>query len=125
MPIVPLWIGCGGPGAGRKAVMTTDPSLILDLEALLDSSTRCDPESHLKWTTKSLHHLSAEVKGQGHGASHVLVARLLRDLGCSLQANRKVMEGGSHPDRNGQFERINRQVTTRLRRCEPVISVAG
>ncbi len=111
------------PGGGRKSATSTDPSLVSDLEILVDSSTRGDPESPLRWTIKSLRRLSLELRAQGHQASHVLVARLLRDLGFSLQANRKVREGGTHPDRNLQFEHINRQVKGRLHRGEPVISV--
>jgi hypothetical protein len=110
-------------GGGRKSTTTTDPSLISDLELLVDPSTRGDPESPLRWTIKSLRRLSTELRVQGHQASHVLVARLLRDLGFSLQGSRKVREGGTHPDRNLQFEHINRQVKGRLRRGEPVISV--
>jgi len=111
------------PGGGRRSATKTDPSLISDLELFVDASTRGDPESPLRWTIKSLRRLSTELRAQGHQASHVLVARLLRDLGFSLQANRKVREGSTHPDRNLQFEHINRQVKGRLRRGEPVISV--
>lgn len=110
-------------GGGRKSATATDPSLVSDLETLVDSSSRGDPESPLRWTIKSLRRLSIELTAQGHQASHVLVARLLRELGFSLQANRKVREGGTHPDRNLQFEHINREVKKRLRRNEPVISV--
>jgi hypothetical protein len=100
-----------------------DPYLVSELEALVDSSSRGDPESPLRWTIKSLRRLSMELGSRGHQVSHVVVAHLLRDLGFSLQANRKVREGGTHPDRNLQFEHINRQVKGRLRRGDPVISV--
>jgi hypothetical protein len=110
-------------GGGRKATTATDPSLLKDLEALLEPSTRGHPEGPLRWTIKSVRRLAGELERRGHAVSHVLVAGLLRDLGFSLQANRKVREGGKHPDRNAQFEHINRQVSARLRRGEPAISV--
>ena len=89
----------------------------------MDPSTRGDPESALRWTIKSVRRLATELRESGHRVSHVLVARLLRELGFSLQANRKVREGGTHPDRNAQFEHINREVKKRLRRRDPSISV--
>jgi len=110
-------------GGGRKAATARDPSLVKDLEAILDSSMRGDPESPLRWTIKSVRRVARELERQGHRVSHVLVARLLRELGFSLQGNRKVREGGAHPDRNAQFEHINKDVRSRLRRGEPVISV--
>ncbi|MGQ9635949.1 MAG: ISAzo13 family transposase [Bryobacteraceae bacterium] len=110
-------------GGVRKTATTTDPTLVSDVKVPVDSSTRGDPESPLRWTIKSVRRLSAELGAQGHEASHVLVARLLRDSGFSLEANRNVREAGAHPDRNLQFEHINRQVKARLRRREPVTSV--
>lgn len=67
--------------------------------------------------------LVARATGPGYGAIHVVVARLLRELGSSLQANRKVREGDAHTDRSLQFEHINRRVKAHLRRSDPVISV--
>ena len=77
----------------------------------------------MKWTIKSVRRLSGELKKEGHAVSHVLAAGLLRERGFSLQGNRKVREGGKHPDRNAQFEHINKAVQARLRRGEPAISV--
>ncbi len=93
------------------------------LEQLVEPVTRGDPESPLRWTVKSLRRLSAELKAKGHDVSRTLVSRLLKSLGYSLQANRKTMEGGSHPDRNAQFEHINAQTEQRLEAGNPVISV--
>jgi len=87
-----------------------DPSLKEDLESLIEPGTRGDPESPLRWTCKSVRKLAAELKAKGHRISHTAVAALLHDMGYSLQANRKVREGGDHPDRNAQFEKIDRQV---------------
>jgi transposase len=111
------------PGGGRKKAVDRDPSLKSDLEALLESTTRGDPESPLRWTCKSVRKLTAELRGMGHRISHQVVADLLHELGYSLQANRKTKEGASHPDRNAQFEHLNGKVKWHLGRKEPVISV--
>jgi len=111
------------PGGGRKRTVDTDPTLKEDLERLIEPVTRGDPESPLRWTCKSVRRLAAELKRQGHATSHRMVAELLHDLGYSLQANAKTIEGASHPDRNAQFEYINKRVRQYLGRGEPVISV--
>jgi len=100
-----------------------DPSLLADLERLVEPTTRGDPESPLRWTCKSVRQLAQELRRHHHLASHQLVSELLHELGYSLQANRKTIEGASHPDRNAQFEHINRRVRKFLRASEPVISV--
>jgi transposase len=111
------------PGAGRPAKAKTDPTLLRDLEALVSPTTRGDPGSGLRWTCKSTRKLAAELRRLGHQVSHMTVARLLAQLGYSLQANRKTREGSSHPDRNAQFEHIDRRVRSFQRRGQPVISV--
>jgi len=110
-------------GAGRPRLEERDPTLRRDLEALIEPTTRGDPESPLRWTTKSVRRLSTELTRQGHTVSHQTVADLLHDMGYSLQANRKVLEGTSHPDRNRQFEYLNGAVQLQLSLGEPVISV--
>ena len=112
-----------GPGAGRKRRVDEDPTLLSDLEGLIDPDTRGDPESPLRWTVKSVRNLAGELREMGHQVSRQLVDELLHGLDFSLQANRKVLEGGNHPDRNAQFEFINRRVKSFLRRREPGISV--
>jgi len=111
------------PGGGRKAAKILDPSLVVALEELVEPVTRGDPESPLRWTSKSLRRLSEELRAQGYQASHTLVGQLLREAGYSLQANRKTREGTNHPDRNAQFEQINRRVRRQLKRGGPAISV--
>ena len=111
------------PGGGRKRATDKDPTLRLDLERLVEPTTRGDPESPLRWTCKSVRQLADALHDQGHQASHQLVSELLTDLGYSLQGNRKTIEGTSHPDRNAQFDYINRQVRQCLRAGDPVISV--
>jgi transposase len=97
------------PGAGRKTATEADPALWPNLEGLLDPVTRGDPESALRWTTKSTRRLAEELKAQGHHVSYRTVAKLLRDHGYSLQGTRKTIEGKQHPDRDAQFQHINRR----------------
>jgi len=111
------------PGGGRKPAVLRDPTLLADLERLVEPVTRGDPESPLRWTCKSVRKLATELGQQGHPVSHRVVAEALHALGYSLQANRKTREGGDHPDRDAQFAHINRQVAAVLARGDPVISV--
>ena len=110
-------------GGGRKALTEKDTALLSDLEALVEPSTRGDPESPLRWTVKSVRHLAAELGAQGHQVQRQKVAYLLAQLGYSLQANRKTREGARHPDRNAQFEYINARVQDFQQRGQPVVSV--
>jgi transposase len=110
-------------GGGRKRAVVKDASLRTDLEGLLESTTRGDPEAPLRWTCKSVRQLTAELQRMKHQVSHQVVADLLHELGYSLQANRKTKEGASHPDRNAQFEHLNGKVKWSLGRGQPVISV--
>lgn len=111
------------PGGGRKPVTETDPGLLAALEALIEPTTRGDPESPLRWTCKSTRHLADELRRQHHPVGERTVARLLHAADYSLQANRKTREGASHPDRNAQFEYINTSVQRFLSRAQPAISV--
>jgi len=110
-------------GGGRKRCEALDAGLIPALESLVHPTTRGDPESPLRWTTKSLQTLARELKRAKHPVSTFKVAELLRQLGFSLQANSKRREGSSHPDRNLQFEHINSTAESFLTRGLPVISV--
>ena len=110
-------------GAGRKPLTETDPTLLKDLERLVDDSSRGDPEAPLRWTAKSLRNLACELRGQGHEISAASVAPLLRRLGYSLQANAKTREGAKHPDRDAQFQHINETVKAAIAAGQPVISV--
>jgi hypothetical protein len=111
------------PGAGRKRTISKDPTLLADLEALVEPTTRGDPGSPLRWTCKSVRRLAQALQAQGHEVSRTLVAHLLNKAGYSLQGNRKTTEGDSHPDRDAQFGYINTQVTAALAEQQPVISV--
>jgi len=110
-------------GAGRKKLTQKDPGLLEALERLVEPVTRGDPESPLRWTCKSTMRLSRELGALGHKISHVSVGVLLKELGYSLQGNRKTLEGSNHPDRGAQFEFINEKVETALAAGQPVISV--
>jgi len=110
-------------GGGRRRTVANDPALLRDLERLVEPVTRGDPESPLRWTCKSIRRLAVELQRLGHQTSHRMVAEMLHELGYSLQANRKTKEGTNHPDRNAQFEYLNRKVQRRLGAGEPVISV--
>ena len=92
------------PGAGRKPLGTRDPRLVQALETLVDPVTRGDPMSLLRWTCKSAAKLAAALQAQGHAVSERTVNRLLHDLGYSLQANRKTLEGRHHPVRDAQLQ---------------------
>jgi len=110
-------------GGGRRPLVVTDPTLLTDLKDLVEPTTRGDPTAPLLWTAKSLRNLAAGLRELGHRIGHNVVADLLRDLGYSLQANRKAREGTNHPDRNAQFGYINRKVKQALSAREPAISV--
>ena len=110
-------------GGGRKRAIDKDASLQADLQSLLESTTRGDPQAALRWTCKSVRQLTVELKRMGHEVSHQVVADLLHELGYSLQANRKTKEGSNHPDRNAQFEHLNGKVKWSVSRHQPVISV--
>lgn len=110
-------------GGGRKAKSTKDPALLPDLERLVDPATRGDPMRLLRWTSKSLRHLEKALQGLGHSVCPHVIADCLRELGYSLQANRKTREGGGHVDRDAQFQYIADQARDFLAAGEPVISV--
>lgn len=110
-------------GAGRKRTANRDATLKRDLETLVEPVTRGDPESPLRWTCKSVRQLATELKRMGHQVSHRIVAELLHEMEYSLQANRKTLEGSSHPDRDAQFHHISDKIREFQRKRQPVISV--
>jgi hypothetical protein len=110
-------------GAGRPSALERDPGLEEDLDRLIDPVTRGDPESPLRWTSKSGAKLAEALRDKGHAVVDRTVLRLLKAKGYSLQANQKTREGAQHPDRDAQFEHINRTVGEAIAAGEPVISV--
>jgi hypothetical protein len=110
-------------GGGRKTTLFHAPDILKALDALVEPTTRGDPESPLRWTCKSTRRLAKELQEQGYSISARKVAELLHNMQYSLQGNAKTLEGAQHPDRNAQFEYINKEVKAFQRRGQPVISV--
>lgn len=121
--VVPAQSRIRRKGAGRKRTADKDPSLLEDLDRLVDPATRGDPESPLRWTCKSVRRLAEELQREGHAVSYQTVAELLHAMDYSLQANQKTLEGSQHADRDEQFQYINRKAQRYLKQGEPVISV--
>jgi transposase len=111
------------PGGGRKPTIEHDPAVRMDLDGLVEPTAAGDPDSPLRWTTKSVRALAGALRARGHEVSHTFVAELLHELGYSLQANQKRREGAQHPDRDAQFRYINDQVRRFRRTAQPAISV--
>src|SRR2546422_1932466 len=109
-------------GGGRKQLRDQDPTLVTDLEALVDPDTRGDPMSPLRWTCKSTRQLAHALHQQGHTVSERVVRALLHEAGYSLQAPAKTVEGRHHPDREAQFQYLNTQIKTFLAQGLPVVS---
>ena len=110
-------------GGGRKTRTEEQPALLGALDQLINPSTRGDPMSPLRWTCKSTRTLARELRTQGYNVGPTTIRGMLHELGYSLQANRKTREGKEHPDRDAQFQHINKRVKARKRRGEPAISV--
>src|SRR3954454_10745915 len=110
-------------GAGRPGILEREPGLSAALDGLIDPVTRGDPESPLRWTSKSGAKLAEALRAQGHRVVDRTVLRLLKAKGYSLQANKKTREGAQHPDRDAQFAHISQTVGEAGAAGEPVISV--
>jgi transposase len=110
-------------GGGRKSLIYKDATLLKDLDSIIEPVTYGDPESPLRWTSKSLRNLSEALNEMGHRISHTTVGELLHELGYSLQVNQKALEETCHEDRDEQFEHINERVKEYQSKNQPVISV--
>jgi len=119
--------GAGGriraAGAGRRRVEETDQQLRAELTRIVEETTAGDPMSALRWTNKSTEAIAGELSRRGHPVSDKTVARMLNEMGYSLQLNRKRKEGPQHPDRDAQFRYLNRQEASFRASRDPVISV--
>lgn len=111
------------PGGGRKKETEKDETLIKIIEHIVAPYTLGDPMKPLQWTSKSLRNIAESAKQKGYQVSHKLVGVILKELGYSLQSNRKTDEGKSHEDRDAQFQYINKMATGFLTIGNPVISV--
>ena len=111
-------------GGGRHEIAEGDPTLVSDLQRLVEPMTMGDPMRPLKWVSKSPAKLATALAASGHEVCPNTVAKVLETrLGYSRQVNRKTREGASHPDRNAQFEHINAKVVAAQMAGQPVISV--
>jgi hypothetical protein len=110
-------------GGGRKSATLLDPTLLRDLDALVEPTAPGDPDSPLRWSCKSTRTLAVALQALGHSVSHTVVAELLHQLGYSLQGNVKTREGRQHPDRDAQFRYLADTVTRAQRQGQPAISV--
>ena len=110
-------------GGGRKNLKEINPQLLKDLNKLICPVTRGDPENPLRWTSKSTVSLAEELRKTGHSVSQRSVWNLLKELGYSMQSNRKANEGASHPDRDAQFQFISDEVDSAIDRGQPAISI--
>lgn len=108
-------------GGGRKKKVT--PGVWEKIQSFIDPHERGEPESPLQWVSKSLRNIEAALKKEGVSASHRIIGEGLKEKGFSLQANRKTHEGKGHPDRDAQFEFINRKAKEYFSEGQPVISV--
>lgn len=111
------------PGGGRKRIEEADPAMQRQLKRILEETTAGDPMSLLQWTSKSTRTIAQELTRLGHPISWVTVGRCLHEMGYSLQANVKTIEGPQHADRDGQFRYIHRESKWFLRTGDPVVSV--
>jgi len=114
-------MGCVSLGSGRKPLTQSDPTLLTDLESLVEPVTRGDPESPLRWTTKSMVKLAQELQQMGPSEPTQCLS-VMGELGYSLQSHRKTTEGKQHEDRDVQFQHINETVE-QFQQRQPVISV--
>jgi transposase len=110
-------------GGGRKLHKESQVGLIEALETIVTPHTRGDPMKVLLWSSKSLRNIEKLLKEKGYSVSYVTVGELLKSLGYSLQANKKTDEGGNDPDRNEQFEFINKTALSFMADNAPVVSV--
>ena len=110
-------------GGGRKRLASADATLLADLDALVEPTSRGDPQSALRWTCKSTTRLAQELNQQGHQVSQRTVCDLLAQMHYSLQSVRKTREGAQNPDRDAQFRYIAAMVAQYQRQRQPVISV--
>lgn len=110
-------------GGGRKKAAVKQDGLVEAIDQLVDPTAKGDPESPLRWTSKSVRKIEGALKEMGYQASYRTVARVLHELGYSLQANRKSLEGASHEDRDTQFNYINDTVRRMQNLNQPTISV--
>ena len=95
-------------GGGRKKVIEHQPEILKAIEDIVSPHTMGNPMNPLMWTSKSIRKIAAELFVLDYKVCHEVVRQCLKDLGYSLQVNKKTKEGGGSPDRDAQFEHINK-----------------
>ena len=111
-------------GGGRKAITQKYENITEEIEKIIESSTVGNPEKIILWTTKSLRNIENILREKGLKASHDTIGNILKEMGYSLQQNQKMLQAGTpHPDRNAQFEYINKKSGRFIKKGQPVISV--
>ena len=110
-------------GGGSPRLTMKDPTLLVDLERLLEPATMGDPMRPLRWVSKSHDKLATALHAMGHKISSSSIPKLLGELKYCRHSNRKTKEDGKHPDRDAQFEYINAKVESFQAEDQPVISI--
>src|SRR5208282_1369782 len=110
-------------GGGSPRLTTRDPTLLEDLQRLLEPATMGDPMRPLRWVSKSPDKLATALRALGHKVSSSTIPKLLEELKYCRHSNRRTKEGGKHPDRDAQFEYINAKVESFQAEDQPVISI--
>jgi transposase len=111
-------------GGGRKPVIQTHKNIKDEIEKIIGNSSFGNPEKVILWTAKILRNIENALSEKGLSVSHDTIGNILKEMGYSLQQNRKMLQAGEpHPDRNAQFEHINKKSAAFIKQGQPVISV--
>jgi len=111
-------------GGGRKPISEKYPGLKEAIASIVDAHTKGSPVTPLMWTSKSVRNISDALSEIGMNVNYVTVSALLKEMGYSLQSNRKDLAiSPSHPDRDKQFEYINEQSKLFFLKGCPVLSI--
>ena len=110
-------------GGGRKKAIIHQPDLLIAIEDIVSPHTMGNPMNPLIWTSKSIRKIQSSLKERGFDICHEVVRQCLIGLRYSLQSNKKTKEGGTHEDRDSQFEYINNISKEFISQKNPVISV--
>ena len=115
---------CRKKGGGRKRIEAKSPKILQELGELFEPYTKGDPMNPLRWTSKSTRALESVLEKKGYKISDTTIAELLKAQGYSLQSNRKDLSiTSNHPDRDAQFEYINKKAQKNMNAGQPVVSI--
>lgn len=119
----PLWGRVRQSGGGRKPITEIYPGILAALQELVEARLCGDPMSPMQWVSSSCRHLADALTAKGMKVTHTTVRMLLEQLGYTLQGCRKTLESKQHPDRNAQFEYIEKRVAEHRKSDDPLLSV--